>query len=140
MITEFTPFLSFVGGMMIGLSAVMMMGFLGRIAGVSGMLGGLFSYDFSGALWRIAFLAGLILAPYLYHQFSSVQAEFAITSDFISLVVGGLLVGFGTSLGSGCTSGHGVCGISRLSKRSVVATGVFVASAIITVFIIRHVI
>lgn len=139
MITEFTPYLSFGGGLLIGLSAVMMMGLLGRVAGVSGMLAGLFSFDLVGALWRIAFLAGLVLSPYFFGKITGDQPDFAVTGDVILLVAGGLLVGFGTSLGSGCTSGHGVCGLASLSKRSIVAVGIFMSSAVITVFVMRHV-
>ena len=140
MMTEFTPLMSFLGGALIGLSAVILMGGLGRIAGVSGILGGLFTIDLSGALWRLAFLAGLVLSPFLYRKVTGQLPDFAVTSDVFYLVAAGLLVGFGTSLGSGCTSGHGVCGIARLSKRSLVAVGVFMISAIVTVFIMRHVI
>ena len=137
--TEFTPLMSFLGGAFIGLSAVILMGGLGRTAGVSGILGGLFTIDLSGALWRLAFLAGLVLSPFLYRKVSGQLPDFAVTSDVFYLVAAGLLVGFGTSLGSGCTSGHGVCGIARLSKRSLVAVVVFMASAMVTVFIMRHI-
>lgn len=140
MITEFTPGFSFLGGMLIGLSAVILMAANGRIAGISGILGGLFSFDLSGALWRIAFLTGLILSPYMYRKLTGEISEFAITGDFVLLVVGGLLVGFGTVVGSGCTSGHGVCGLARLSKRSLVAVCLFMTSAMITVFVMRHVV
>ena len=139
MITEFTPFASLLGGALIGVAAVMLMLFLGRIAGISGIIRGLFSIDFSEVWWRLAFLAGLIAAPFLLRKATGVLPEFAVTGNPELLVVGGLLVGFGTSLGSGCTSGHGVCGIARISKRSLVATAVFMVCAIITVFIMRHV-
>ena len=139
MMTEFTPLMSFLGGAFIGLSAVILMGGLGRTAGVSGILGGLFTVDLSGALWRLAFLAGLVLSPFLYRKVSGELPDFAVTSDVFYLVAAGLLVGFGTSIGSGCTSGHGVCGIARLSKRSLVAVVVFMASAMVTVFIMRHI-
>lgn len=139
MVTEFTPVMSFLGGVLIGLSAVMLMGSSGRIAGISGIIGGLFSFDLGGALWRIAFLAGLIGAPYVYTVASGITPEFAVSSDVTLLVVGGLMVGFGASLGNGCTSGHGICGLSRLSKRSMVAVGVFMLCAMVTVFVMRHV-
>ncbi len=140
MLTDFTPWMSFLGGGLIGLSAVILMGGLGRIAGVSGILGGLFTVDLSGALWRLAFLAGLVLSPFLYRKVTGELPDFAVTNDVFYLVAAGLLVGFGTSIGSGCTSGHGVCGIARLSKRSLVAVAVFMVSAMVTVFIMRHVI
>lgn len=139
MVTEFTPVMSFLGGVLIGLSAVMLMGSSGRIAGISGIIGGLFSFDIGGALWRIAFLAGLIVAPFLFIKASGITPEFAVSPDVVLLVAGGLLVGFGASLGNGCTSGHGICGLSRLSKRSIVAVGVFMFCAIVTVFVMRHV-
>lgn len=140
MITEFTPVASLIGGVMIGLAAVMLMLFSGRIAGISGIIRGLFSIRFSEVWWRLAFLAGLILSPFLLRKATGVLPEFAVTGNVELLVAGGLLVGFGTSLGSGCTSGHGVCGIARISTRSLVATAVFMVSAIITVFVMRHVI
>jgi len=139
MITEFTPGFSFLGGMLIGLSAVILMASNGRIAGISGILSGLFSFDLSGAFWRIAFLVGLVLSPYLYRKLTGDTPAFAITGDFVLLVLGGWLVGFGTVVGSGCTSGHGVCGLARLSKRSLVAVCLFMISAMITVFVLRHV-
>lgn len=138
MITEFTPFLSFAGGLLIGLAAVILMATNGRVAGVSGILGGLFSFDLSAALWRISFIAGLVIAPYIYIKTSGSLPEFAITSQLKWLIVGGLLVGFGSGMGKGCTSGHGVCGIARLSKRSLVATSVFMISAAVMVFLMRH--
>lgn len=138
MITEFTPGFSFLGGMLIGLSAVILMVSNGRIAGISGILLGLFSFDLSRTLWRISFLVGLVLSPFMYRKLIGDTPEFAITGDFVLLVVGGLLVGFGTVLGSGCTSGHGVCGLARLSKRSMTAVCLFMMSAMVTVFIMRH--
>ncbi len=140
MITEFTPVFSFLGGILIGVSALLLMLSAGRIAGVSGILGGLFGFRFADAWWRIAFLAGLILSPYLFRKLTGIIPEFAVTSNVELLVVGGLLVGFGVTIGSGCTSGHGVCGVARLSKRSIVATILFMVSAIVTVFILRHVV
>lgn len=138
MITEFTPVFSFLGGVLIGLAALLLMLSSGRIAGISGILGGLFGFRFAEAWWRIAFLAGLIVSPYLFRKITGIIPEFAVTSNVELLVVGGLLVGFGTTIGNGCTSGHGVCGIARLSKRSIVATVLFMVSGIVTVFILRH--
>lgn len=140
MITEFTPLFSFLGGILIGLSAILLMLSAGRIAGISGILGGLFGFRFADAWWRIAFLAGLILSPYLFRKATGIIPEFAITSNVELLVVGGLLVGFGTTIANGCTSGHGVCGISRLSKRSIVATLLFMGGGIVTVFVLRHIV
>lgn len=140
MITEFTPVASLLGGVLIGLSAVMLMLFIGRVAGISGIIRGLFSTRFSEVWWRLAFLVGLIAAPFLLRKATGDLPEFAVTGNVELLVIGGLLVGFGTSLGSGCTSGHGVCGIARLSTRSIVATGVFMVSGIVTVFVMRHVV
>lgn len=139
MATEFTPYLSLLGGILIGLSAVLMMASSGRIAGVSGILSGLFRLNLFSGLWRMAFLAGLILSPFLFRKATGITPDYHVSSDVVVLIIGGLLVGFGVVLGSGCTSGHGVCGMARLSKRSFVATFVFMISAIITVFIFRHV-
>lgn len=139
MLTEFTPFASLTGGVMIGLAVVILMIGLGRIAGISGIVRGLFTISFSDVWWRLAFLTGLIGAPYIFNKLTGTLPDFAMTGDPYLIVAGGLLVGFGTSLGNGCTSGHGVCGLARLSKRSLVATLVFMLGAIVTVFIMRHV-
>lgn len=140
MITEFTPVASLMGGIMIGLAAVLLLFGLGRIAGISGIVRGLFTISLQEAGWRLVFLIGLIGAPYLYVKFSGALPEFAVTSNLYQLIAGGLLVGIGTSIGSGCTSGHGVCGLSRLSRRSIAATLIFMVSAIMTVFVLRHVV
>ena len=137
--TEFTPVMSLLGGILIGLSAVLMMVSSGRVMGVSGILGGLFSFALFPNLWRLAFVVGVILSPFLFRKATGITPEFHVTSDFIVLIVGGLLVGLGTVIGSGCTSGHGVCGMARFSKRSIFATMIFMVSAIITVFVMRHV-
>lgn len=139
MLTEFTPLLSLLGGVMIGIAAVVLMLGIGRVAGIAGILSGLFTTDFGQSLWRLAFLAGLIGAPVVYMKISGEVPEFAVTSSFYQLVAGGVLVGFGTVVGSGCTSGHGVCGLARFSRRSLVAVLLFMAAAMITVFIGRHV-
>jgi uncharacterized membrane protein YedE/YeeE len=135
---HFTPLASALGGALIGLSAALLWLFKGRIAGISGIAAGLIPPSIQGARWRLAFLAGLIAAPPALALLSSAP-EVTITTSLPRLILAGLLVGFGTRLGSGCTSGHGVCGIARLSLRSMVATGVFMAVAGATVFVTRHV-
>jgi uncharacterized membrane protein YedE/YeeE len=136
---NFTPVSALVGGVMIGAAASMLLLLNGRIAGISGILGGLLQPTGGEAAWRIAFLAGLIVGP-LVHGLVVAQAPITITSSGVMLVVAGLLVGFGTRLGAGCTSGHGVCGLARLSARSLVATAIFMVVAAITVFVVRHVV
>ena len=111
---------------------------LGRISGISGITSGLLSLNLTkNDLWRGAFLLGLLLGPLVYLAMGGKAPELKIESNFAYLVVGGVLVGFGASMGSGCTSGHGVCGIARISPRSLVATAVFLSTAIITVFLSR---
>lgn len=132
--------LALIGGALIGLSAVMLMAFSGRIAGVSGIVGGLLPpQPAADRTWRIAFILGLLLAPTLLVILSGDSRIGVPTAGPLVLIAAGLLVGVGTTLGSGCTSGHGICGISRLSPRSVAATATFVATAMVTVFIVRHV-
>jgi len=139
--TSFTPASSALGGALIGLAAVMMMMGTGRVAGVSGIVSRLLpSYEDGEALSRLAFVAGLVLAPLLYTGFSGLPVAHTVSSDLALLWAAGVLVGLGSVLGSGCTSGHGVCGIARLSPRSIAATATFVAAAAITVFVVRHVI
>ncbi|MFC3703626.1 YeeE/YedE family protein [Devosia honganensis] len=136
--TEFTPWPSLFGGGLIGLAAVLLMAFHGRIAGMTGILSGLvppFSHDWS---WRAAFLIGAIGAPALLVSATGVSVPFESPAPASWLVAGGLVVGIGVYFGSGCTSGHGVCGMARLSPRSIVATLVFMASTAITVFVVRH--
>lgn len=135
----FTPWAAVAGGVLIGIASAMFILINGRIAGISGVLGGLLKPVGGDISWRIAFIAGLIGAPVLYAvvtQLPPVQ----IDAGFGALVIAGLLVGVGTRYGSGCTSGHGVCGISRMSPRSLVATAVFMAAGFGTVFVLRHVI
>jgi uncharacterized protein len=139
--TEFTPLASTIGGALIGVSAVMLLLFNGRVAGISGILGRLFPpYDGADPGGAAAFVIGLLAAPLIYA--AAMGAPFAQTvSGNVSLMaIAGLLVGFGASYGGGCTSGHGVCGISRLSLRSVVATAIFMATGFVTVFVMRHVV
>jgi uncharacterized protein len=141
MTTEFTPLASLTGGAMIGLAAVLLMLFQGRIAGVSGiavrMLPPFLDRETNG---RVAFVLGLVAAPAVYAMLTGNFAPVHIQSGAAVLVISGLLVGFGSVWGNGCTSGHGVCGLSRLSVRSLVAVAVFMATAMVTVFLTRHVI
>ena len=139
---NFTPVASAAGGMLIGLAAALLWLGLGRIAGISGIVGGMLPIRRKETAWRAAFLAGLLAAPLMLGLAAgySAPAPAPVWKSMDLLVVAGLLVGFGTRLGSGCTSGHGVCGIARLSPRSLIATGVFMATAAATVFLVRHVI
>ncbi len=139
-ITSFTPVASAIGGALIGFSAVLLMLFNGRIAGISGVLARLFPpYAGSEVGSALAFTIGLILAPLCYSAVSGGPVPQMVSSNVALMAAAGLLVGFGTVYGSGCTSGHGVCGLARLSRRSVVATAVFMTVAFVTVFIVRHV-
>jgi len=134
----FTPYASLAGGALIGLAAALLVLLNGRIAGISGVLGGLLQPVKGDISWRAAFLLGLAAAPAVYALFTSVPS-LHIDAGWGGLVVAGLLVGVGTRYASGCTSGHGVCGLSRLSPRSVVATAVFMGAGFVTVFVMRHV-
>jgi uncharacterized membrane protein YedE/YeeE len=132
--------LALIGGGLIGVSAVLLMALTGRVAGVSGIVGGLLPpKPADDRTWRIAFILGLLLAPTLLAIFTGNNRIGAPTVGPLVLIAAGLLVGVGTALGNGCTAGHGICGISRLSMRSVAATATFVGTAMITVFIVRHV-
>ncbi len=122
--TEFTPMTALAGGALIGLAAVMLMGALGRIAGICGMFSGAIFAEHGDRLWRAAFLAGLIGGPLLYAVFAG-RPDFEMTASWPAIVFGGAAIGFGARLAAGCTSGHGVCGVSRLSPRSFAALGVF---------------
>ena len=137
---NFTPISAAIGGALIGLAATLLMLLTGRIAGISGIFGGLVSPGSGDWGWRIAFLAGLILAPLAAGVVGYPMAPPQLPASWGLIVGAGLLVGVGTRLGSGCTSGHGVCGIARLSARSLVATAVFVATAVAVVAVSRHVI
>lgn len=137
-IENFTPVSALVGGALIGVAAVMLLLLNGRIAGVSGIAGRLLQPKAGDIAWRVAFLLGLMIGARAYDVWSPVTIR--IDAPVHILIAGGLLVGFGTRLGSGCTSGHGICGIARLSPRSIVATAIFAASAMVTVFIVRHVV
>jgi hypothetical protein len=133
----FTPWRSLVGGILIGLAAALLILFNGRVAGISGIVAGLLRPRDADIAWRVAFVAGLIVAPIAYLLVAGAPA-IDIDADYTLLVAAGLLVGIGTRYGAGCTSGHGVCGISRLSPRSITATIVFIAVGMITVFVARH--
>ncbi|MDC0728477.1 YeeE/YedE family protein [Phytobacter diazotrophicus] len=133
--THFTPLESAIGGVVIGAAASMLILFCGRVAGISGILGGVLSRANNDKGWRIAFLLGLVLSPVLWRLVAPLPAV-SITASWPMLVVAGLLVGVGTRYGSGCTSGHGVCGLSRLSVRSLIATLTFMAAAFITVWLV----
>jgi uncharacterized membrane protein YedE/YeeE len=137
--TDFTPWSALGGGVLIGLAAVVLLALNGRIAGVSGIAGGLWFSARTDRLWRILFLGGLIAGTGLWAALGGSVPLARPHFPPVLLVVSGLLVGYGTSLGGGCTSGHGVCGLARFSLRSAVATGVFLAVAIATTFIVRHV-
>ncbi len=133
----FTPWSALLGGMIIGLSAAMFVLLNGRVAGISGVLGGLLRPKHGDIGWRLAFLLGLVGAPLLYLAFSTLPTT-RIDAGYGALVAAGLLVGVGTRYGGGCTSGHGVCGLSRLSPRSLFATLAFMAAGFVTVFALRH--
>jgi len=140
MTTTFTPYASLIGGALIGLSAVMLMMFFGRMAGVSGILGGAISADaMQEGGWRLGFLAGMIAAPLPFLIVTGALPVIAVPPTSPMLAAGGLLVGVGVYFGSGCTSGHGVCGLARVSPRSFAAVATFMATAVVTVFVIRHV-
>ncbi len=136
---EFTPLSALIGGCLIGGAAGLLFWLDGRIAGISGIFGGLVEAGAGDRYWRVAFLAGLVLGPLLHAAVTARPPAFVVTPSLPLLVAAGLLVGFGTRLGHGCTSGHGVCGLARLSRRSLVATLSFFASAVVTVFVARHI-
>lgn len=137
--TEFTPWLAIAGGALIGLSSTLLMLFHGRIAGMTGILSGLIPPVATDWQWRIAFMGGAILAPALI-LISGGDVPYAIPVSNLSLVIGGLIVGIGVFFSSGCTSGHGVCGLARFSIRSLAATITFMGFTFLTVYIIRHVV
>jgi uncharacterized membrane protein YedE/YeeE len=135
--TEFTPWASLAGGLLVGLGAAAFILLNGRVLGISGILGGLVRPAPGDAGWRIAFIAGLLAAPAAWALFAP-PATPRIEAGPALLVVAGLLVGWGTRYGSGCTSGHGVCGLSRLSPRSLAATLAFMGAGMVTVFLMKH--
>jgi len=135
---SFTPWTALAGGLLIGLAAALLVLFNGRIAGISGIVGGLLRLRGHGDLaWRAAFVAGLVMAPLAWLVFAALP-RLHVAAGTPTLVVAGLLVGVGTRYGSGCTSGHGVCGLSRGSLRSLAATATFMAAGFVTVFVVRH--
>ena len=134
---NFTPWASLAGGILLGLASAMFILINGRILGISGIIGGLLR-PISGDLgWRLAFVLGMLVAPLLYLLMTGPVAV-RIDASWATLVVAGLLVGVGTRFGSGCTSGHGICGLSRLSPRSLVATLAFMGAGFVTVYLMRH--
>jgi len=137
--TNFTPWHALAGGALIGLAASALALLNGRIAGISGILAGALAPRPGDTAWRYAFLFGMMIAPALYAAFTGGAPTIEIDADFPALAIAGLLVGLGTRYGCGCTSGHGVCGLSRLSPRSLVATLCFMATGFATVFLARHV-
>lgn len=143
--SNFTPWSALVGGGLIGLVATLLYFALGRIAGISGILGSLLQKDSEEVGWRLAFLCGLVLAPGLWRTaipsgLPTLLDSIASPGGWAVLVIAGLLVGFGTRLANGCTSGHGVCGLARFSRRSLIAVLCFMGSGMATVFVSRHVI
>jgi uncharacterized protein len=140
-VTAFTPLAGLAGGILIGLSAVLLMGGLGRVAGVSGIFGSLLGRWQPDNAWRLLFILGLLAGTVLTSLLGGFDSDsMSFPGNPLTTVVGGLLVGLGTALGTGCTSGHGICGIARLSVRSMVSTAVFLFFAIATVYLLRHVI
>jgi len=137
---NFTPVSALLGGLLIGAAATVLLAVNGRIAGISGILGGLLERSRPGdAAWRVLFLAGLILGTLAWRLAAPAGQDITLDASLPVLILGGLAVGLGTRLGGGCTSGHGVCGIARLSPRSIVATATFMLSAGLTVYLVRHV-
>ena len=140
-VTDFTPLASLIGGLLIGLASVLLMGGFGRIMGATGILAGfLMPTSRADWGWRASVLAGMVSAPVIVWLFSGQSVEVQVPVSTPAMIIGGLIVGIGVTYGGGCTSGHGVCGIARLSIRSVVATAVFMAVAVATVYITRHVV
>nr|WP_319514130.1 YeeE/YedE family protein [uncultured Cohaesibacter sp.] len=136
--TEFTPLVSFAGGTLIGLAAVLLMLSWGRIAGMTGILAGILPPFGSDMRWKASFLAGAVLAPLLYEAtISDIAYQMPVSLE--ALIIGGVITGVGVTFGSGCTSGHGICGLARFSRRSAVAVIMFMSFAFLTVFLTRHI-
>jgi hypothetical protein len=129
---------SLIGGSVIGIAVSLLLLLNGKVLGVSGILGGLFNLPFSKNYWRLFFVIGLLISPFIYKVFYPIPSV-EITSNNLMIVMGGLLVGFGSRLGSGCTSGHGVCGVARLSVRSLIATTTFILFGVLTVYVMQKV-
>jgi uncharacterized membrane protein YedE/YeeE len=138
-VENFTPVSGLIGGLLIGIATAMLLLLNGRIGGISGIVGGLLATRTSEVVWRAVFVAGLLLGAFVYVLATGATIPVKMQASLPVLVVAGLLVGFGTRLGSGCTSGHGLCGIARFSKRSIAATAVFFGVAILTVYPTHHV-
>lgn len=134
----FTPVQGLAGGVLIGCAAVAFILLNGRIAGVSGVVGGLLTPRSGDIAWRAAFIAGLVAAPLIWASTNAELPEIVVSASYPLVILGGLIVGISTRYGGGCTSGHGVCGVSRLSPRSVVATLCFMATGFATVYVVRH--
>ena len=134
----FDPISAVIGGVLIGVASALLMLLNGRIAGISGILGGALTMPAGDKIWRLSFIAGLIAAPIIVGALGHPLSEPQMPTSWLRIVAAGVLVGFGARYGGGCTSGHGVCGIARLSARSIVATGVFMVSAIVVAAIMRH--
>lgn len=138
--TVFTPFGSLAGGVLVGMSAVMLMALQGRVLGATGILSGLFAANVPGdRAWRAAMIAGMLTGPVVLLALTGEMPAVDVPVSLPMVLVGGFIVGFGVTFGSGCTSGHGVCGMARLSRRSIVATLIFMTVCFATVFVIRHV-
>jgi uncharacterized membrane protein YedE/YeeE len=136
----FTPIPSLLGGIILGVAAALYVLFHGRILGISGIISGLLRPKSGDRVWRMALILGLLTAPLLAALFFEIRPIVEVEADWLAVVIAGLLVGFGTQYGSGCTSGHGICGLSRLSPRSLVATVSFMTAGFLIVFVLRHVI
>jgi len=136
---EFDPIMALTGGLLIGLASILLMASVGRIAGISGIATGLLNNTSGDRLWRLMFLGGLIVSPVLFGMVIGTEVPLVITDSIPALIIGGGLVGFGSILGGGCTSGHGVCGLGRLSKRSFVSVLVFMGTAFVFYSLSRHV-
>ena len=140
MITEFTPFVSLIGGIMIGLASILLMANFGRIMGATGILAGfILPSSKSDWIWRAGVLGGMVSAPTLYWLVSGSGVTIQVPVSTLTMIISGLIVGVGVTYGGGCTSGHGVCGMARVSARSIVATCTFMIFAFITVYLARHV-
>ncbi len=137
---HFTPYSALLGGSLIGLAAAILLLFNGRVAGISGIFGGLVHLKSHDWAWRLAFFTGLLLAPLLFSAINIGSVMPQVNGTWLRWAVAGLLVGYGTRLAKGCTSGHGVCGLARLSKRSLIATLIFMAVAFLVVYVDRHLI
>ena len=135
---NFTPYSAAIGGFLIGLAAVMFMAVNGRIAGISGIVAGALLPVRGDVAWRLAFIAGLFIAPLAFWIATASRPDVMFTHPLWMVALGGLLVGCGARMGGGCTSGHGVCGMARLSKRSIAATATFMATAVAVVFVLHH--